>query len=71
MTNKHIHPAVATILVVGLAIDGFGQTPFRGASFSADRMYYGVILVLVGLGLLVASGRHWGGGRVPGPYRRG
>jgi len=37
----------------------FGDVPFRGLTFSSHRLSAGITLTLLGLGLLVASRRHW------------
>ncbi len=50
---------VAGLIRLDIILDGFGETPFRGSTFSADRLHHGVILGLLGLGLLAAAGRHW------------
>ena len=54
--------AVVVITLVGNWQDSFGQSPFRGVTFAADRLSYGAFMVFLGLGILAASGRHWARG---------
>ena len=61
-----LSPPIAGTLVVGKGvwligeiIGNFGDSPFQEFRFSADRLHHGVWLIVLGLGLLAFSGRHW------------
>jgi hypothetical protein len=47
---------------IGLAnriVSEYGEFPFRGLNYSGLRLSDGLVLTLLGLGVLVVSGRHW------------